>query len=98
MRALLGFSLFALMTAGAAGLCARAETYPTRPGTFVVPFAPGGGTEFVARLLRQRLEQRLGDPFVIENRPSGGGGIGAVSLARAAPDGDTHPRAPAPVI
>ena len=41
MRALLGFSLFALMTAGAAGVGARAETYPTRPVTFVVPFAPG---------------------------------------------------------
>src|SRR5262245_12414323 len=62
MRALLGFSLFALMAAGAAGVGARAETYPTRQVTFVVPFAPGGGTEFLARLLGQRLEQRLGKP------------------------------------
>src|ERR1700757_3480724 len=98
MRALLGFSLFALMTAGPAGFCARAETYPTRPVTFVVPFAPGGGTEFLAGLLGQRLEQRLGKPFVIENRPGGGGVIGALSVARAAPDGYTILMAPSSVI
>src|SRR5262245_769978 len=98
MRALLGFSLFALMTAGAAGVGARAETYPTRPVTFVVPFAPGGGTEFLARLLGQRLEQRLGKPFVIENRPGGGGVVGALSVARAAPDGYTILMAPSPVM
>src|SRR5262247_1798740 len=98
MRALLGFSLFALMTAGAAGVGARAETYPTRPVTFVVPFAPGGGTEFLARLIGQRLEQRLGKPFVIENRPGGGGVIGAVAVARAAADGYTLLMAPAPVM
>ena len=85
MRTLLGFSLLALMVAGAAGTCAHAQTYPARPVTFVVPFAPGGGTEFLARLLGQRLEQRLGKPFVIENRPGGGGVTGAFSVARAAP-------------
>src|ERR1700757_3214874 len=98
MRALFGLSLFALMVAGAAGTCANAETYPTRPVTFVVPFAPGGGTEFLAGLLGQRLEQRLGKPFVIENRPGGGGVIGALSVARAAPDGYTILMAPAPVM
>jgi len=98
MKALLGFSLFALMTAGAAGTCANAQTYPARPVTFVVPFAPGGGTEFLARLLGQRLEQRFGKPFVIENRPGDGGVIGALSVARAAPDGYTILMAPAPVM
>src|SRR6516165_5017665 len=98
MKMLLGFSLLALMAAGAAGTCAHAQTYPARPVTFVVPFAPGGGTEFLARLLGQRLEQRLGKPFVIENRPGGGGVTGALSVARAAPDGYTILMAPSPVM
>jgi tripartite-type tricarboxylate transporter receptor subunit TctC len=98
MKMLLGFSLLALMAAGAAGTSAHAQTYPARPVTFVVPFAPGGGTEFLARLLGQRLEQRLGKPFVIENRPGGGGVTGALSVARAAPDGYTILMAPAPVM
>ena len=98
MKMLLGFSLLALMAAGAAGTCANAQTYPARPVTFVVPFAPGGGTEFLARLLGQRLEQRFGKPFVIENRPGGGGVIGALSVARAAPDGYTILMAPSPVM
>jgi tripartite-type tricarboxylate transporter receptor subunit TctC len=74
--------LLALIAMSAWGTCAGAESYPTRPVSFVVPFAPGGGTEFLARLLGQRLEQRLGKPFVIENRPGGGGVTGAVSVAR----------------
>jgi len=77
MKALLGSALLALMAVGATGGRAAAEPYPTRPVTFVVPFAPGGGTEFLARMLGQHLEQRLGKPFVIENRPGGGGVVGA---------------------
>src|ERR1700730_17831457 len=98
MKALFGLSLFVIIGAGAAGTCANAQTYPARPVTFVVPFAPGGGTEFLARLLGRRLEQRLGKPFVIENRPGGGGVIGALSVARAAPDRYTILMAPAPVM
>jgi tripartite-type tricarboxylate transporter receptor subunit TctC len=91
-------SLLALLFAGAASASAPAESYPTRPVTFVVPFAAGGGTEFLARMLGQRLEQRLGKPFVIENRPGAGGVTGAVSVARAAADGHTILMAPSPVM
>ncbi len=87
-----------LAAVAASGACAAAQTYPTRPVTFVVPFAPGGGTELLARLLGQRLEQRLGKPFVVENRPGAGGLTGAVSVARAAGDGYTLLMAPAPVM
>jgi tripartite-type tricarboxylate transporter receptor subunit TctC len=98
LHALTRYALAALAAVAVSSACAGAQTYPARPVTFVVPFAPGGGTEFLARLLGQRLEQRLGKPFVIENRPGGGGVTGAVSVARAAPDGYTLLMAPAPVM
>src|SRR5262249_7811476 len=98
MKTLLGFSLLALVALDAAGGCASAQTYPTRPVTFVVPFAPGGGTEFLARLLGQRLEQRLGQPVGMGNWAGGGGGDRGASLARAAPDGYTILMAPSPVM
>jgi tripartite-type tricarboxylate transporter receptor subunit TctC len=65
------------------------DQYPSRPVTFIVPFAPGGVTGLLARLIGQKLEQRLGKPFVVEHRPGGGGVTGAVAVARAAPDGYT---------
>jgi tripartite-type tricarboxylate transporter receptor subunit TctC len=68
---------------------ARADDYPARPVTFVVPFAPGGATSLFARLLSQQLEQRLGKPFVVENRPGGGGVTAAAAVARSTPDGYT---------
>src|SRR5207244_10830600 len=98
MKALLRYFLSAFVALCTSGESAKAQTYPSRPVTFVVPFAPGGGTEFLARLLGQRLEQRLGKPFVIENRPGGGGVIGALSVTRAAPDGYTILMAPAPAV
>ena len=66
-----------------------AAQYTSRPITFVVPFAPGGVTGLFARILGQKLEQRLGKPFIIDHKPGGGGVTGAVSVARAAPDGYT---------
>jgi tripartite-type tricarboxylate transporter receptor subunit TctC len=73
----------------AAGAPARGQDYPARPVTIVVPTGPGGGMEMVARLVAPKLEQRLGKPFVIENRPGAGTNIGAAAVARAAPDGHT---------
>ena len=66
-----------------------AQDYPTRPLTFVVPFTPGAATDFLARLLGKELEERLGKPVVIENRPGAGTTIGSNSVAKAAPDGHT---------
>ncbi len=67
-----------------------AQTYPNRPVKIVIPFAPGGPTEFILRLIADRLQARLGQPFVVENRPGGAGGtVGAKSVAIAEPDGYT---------
>jgi tripartite-type tricarboxylate transporter receptor subunit TctC len=75
-----------------------AQDYPIRPVTVVVPFAAGGGTDIVARMLAQKLEQRLGKSFVIDNKPGAGSTIGATAAARAAPDGYTLLMAPSPTL
>jgi tripartite-type tricarboxylate transporter receptor subunit TctC len=68
---------------------AWAEAYPSRPVRVIVPFAPGGQTDVVARLISQTLSERLGKQFYIENMPGAGGNIGAGRAAQAAPDGYT---------
>jgi tripartite-type tricarboxylate transporter receptor subunit TctC len=85
---------FLHLAAGAAALpvlprIARAETYPSRPVRVIVPFAPGGQTDVVARLIAQKLSDRLGQQFYIENATGAGGNIGAGRAAQAAPDGYT---------
>lgn len=68
---------------------ARAEIFPTRPVTIVVPYTPGGSTEILARILAQRLGPRLGQSVLVEDKPGAGTVIGATAVAKAAPDGYT---------
>jgi tripartite-type tricarboxylate transporter receptor subunit TctC len=80
--------------AGAAALpalsrIAWAQAYPSRPVRIIVPFAPGGGVDITARLIGQWLSERLGQQFVIENRPGAGGNIGIEAVVRAPADGYT---------
>jgi tripartite-type tricarboxylate transporter receptor subunit TctC len=88
----LGFlcvSLFALATLALAGSAARALDYPTRPVHIVVGYPAGGSTDIIARLIGQYLADRLGQQFVIDNRPGAGNNIGTELVANAAPDGYT---------
>jgi tripartite-type tricarboxylate transporter receptor subunit TctC len=85
---------FLHLAAGAAALPAVsritwAQTYPTRPVRIIAATAPGGGPDILARLMGQRLSERLGQPFVIENRPGAGTNIGTEAVVRAPPDGYT---------
>jgi tripartite-type tricarboxylate transporter receptor subunit TctC len=66
-----------------------AEDYPSHPVSFIVPFAPGGGTDVLARVLGQKLEARLGKSFVVENRPGSGTVIATNFIAKSPPDGYT---------
>src|SRR5205807_3879724 len=68
---------------------AWAQAYPTRPVRILVGFAPGGATDIAARLMGQWLSERLGQAFVIENRPGAGTNIGTEAVVRAPPDGYT---------
>lgn len=68
---------------------AFAQTYPDRPITLVVPFAAGSGTDAVARVIAEKLSERLGQPIVIENRPGANGQIGVEHASKANPDGYT---------
>jgi tripartite-type tricarboxylate transporter receptor subunit TctC len=82
------------MAAGVAALTAScciaaAETWPARPVHVIVPFAPAGGADVMARLIGQPLSERTGQQFIIENRPGGAGNIGAEAVVRAPPDGYT---------
>lgn len=81
-----------LAIAGLSLLCvsgAAAQSYPTRPVTIIVPYAAGGGTDLLARMVAQKLEQRLGKSFIVENRPGGGTVIAALAVAKAPADGYT---------
>src|SRR6478672_8495313 len=89
MRALGVAALLAAVVAAPGTGFAQAQDYPNRPVTFVVPFAPGGSTGLIARILADKLEQRLGKPFVVEHRPGSGGMTAVAAVAHGAADGYT---------
>jgi tripartite-type tricarboxylate transporter receptor subunit TctC len=68
---------------------AAAQEYPTQPIRMIVPFGPGGGSDIVTRIIAQRMQEKLGVPVVVENKPGAGGTLGNELVARAAPDGTT---------
>lgn len=68
---------------------ASAQAYPNRTITIIVPWAPGGSTDILARIVAEHLRQALGQPVIIENRPGASGNIGSAAVARATPDGYT---------
>ena len=83
-RLLAGLAMAGLMLAAA-----QAETWPSRPIRWIVPYPPGGGTDLVSRALGAKLSEYLGQPIVIDNRPGGNTIIGTAALAQASPDGYT---------
>ena len=85
--ALLGFAIASLVVA--ASTSADAQGYPNRPVRWVVPYPPGGATDIMARLIGHRLSEKLGQQFVIENKPGAGNNIGTESVVNAPADGYT---------
>jgi len=79
--------LFAALVLAAGAACA--QSYPTKPVRIVLPFAPGGGTDLLARIFAQRMQETYGQAFTVDNRAGAGGNIGAEIVAKAAPDGYT---------
>jgi tripartite-type tricarboxylate transporter receptor subunit TctC len=87
-----------LLAAFAFAAAAQAQTWPSRPVRFIVPFPPGGATDVAARSVSDRLSQALGQQFLVENRAGAAGAIGTHEVARAAPDGYTILFAADPVV
>lgn len=80
---------FVLLVLALAAAGAQAQSWPAKPVRMLIPFPPGGPTELLTRVVNERLQAALGQPFVIENRPGAGGNIGSEAIARAPADGYT---------
>jgi len=78
-----------LVLAALAASTGFSQTYPAKPVRVIAPFAPGGGTDFIARLIAQKLTERLGQQVIVENKPGAGGNLGAEYAVKSAPDGYT---------
>src|SRR5947207_11412784 len=81
-----GFALMLFAAALAVGV-ARADDYPSRPITMIVPFPPGGSSDIVMRLVASKVSESIRQPIVIDNRPGGAGNVAAMAIKNAAPDG-----------
>jgi len=82
-------TLMSLATLWALPMPAAAQDYPTQPVKWIVPYPPAGTTDVLARIIAQWLSEKMGQPFVVENRPGGGNNIGTEAVVKAAPDGYT---------
>ncbi|MGQ0578978.1 MAG: Bug family tripartite tricarboxylate transporter substrate binding protein, partial [Betaproteobacteria bacterium] len=87
MHQYIRFALLCVSTGLA--LCSAAQDYPNRAVRVIDPFSPGGATDVLARVVGQKLSERLGQPFVVENRAGGGGHIGADLVVKSPPNGYT---------
>ena len=81
--------LAATLAVAAGAVPSFAQTYPTKPVRFIYPYAPGGTTEFLARQIGTKLQQSLGQPFLIESKPGAGGNVGTDIVVKSPPDGYT---------
>jgi tripartite-type tricarboxylate transporter receptor subunit TctC len=89
MKTLFGAAVAVALVAGGSALPAHAQDYPNHPITLVVPFAPGGSTTIVARIVADKLSELLGQSIIVDNRAGAGGTIGTRAVAKSPPDGYT---------
>ena len=89
MRIIASIGTAACCCASRSRLPSRAQEFPTKPIRIIVPYAAGGGTDIVARIVAQKLHDKWGQPVIVENRAGAGGNLGAEAVFTAAPDGYT---------
>lgn len=82
-------ALGTLALAALTAVCAQAQTFPSKPVTLIVPFAPGASADGIARIVARELSQAIGQPVVVDNKPGAGGALGLIALAKAPADGYT---------